>query len=152
VARSLRGFYQGGNDLTSEVPAGDPPGVFGPAGGGLLDRLPDRPHGSFLTDEDFDVFVAAFKKTGFRGGLNWYRNLDRSWEESAGLEYSVKQPALMITAELDPVLVPALADGMEALVPNLRKVLIKGSGHWTQQEKAAEVNATILDFISDLKS
>jgi pimeloyl-ACP methyl ester carboxylesterase len=118
----------------------------------LLERLPDRPHGAFLTDEDFDVFVNAFTRTGFRGGLNWYRNLDRSWEESASLEYKVKQPALMIIAELDPVLVPALADGMEALVPNLRKVLIKGSGHWTQQEKPAEVNAAILDFIGDLKS
>lgn len=150
VARSLRGFYQGGRDLTSGVPTGDPPGVFGPAGGGLLERLPDRPHGSFLTDDDFAVFVKAFAKTGFRGGLNWYRNLDRSWEESASLEYKVKQPALMITAELDPVLLPSLADGMEALVPNLRKVMVKGSGHWTQQEKPSEVNAAILDFIGDL--
>ena len=60
------------------------PGVFGPAGGGLLDRFSDRPHGKFLTDEDFEVFVNAFKKSGFRGGLNWYRCIDRSWEESAG--------------------------------------------------------------------
>jgi pimeloyl-ACP methyl ester carboxylesterase len=151
VPRSLRGLYQGGSDLTGAVPSGDPPGVFGPAGGGLLDRLPDRPHGSFLSGEDFAVFVKAFTKTGFRGGLNWYRNLDRSWEESAGLEYKVHQPALMITAELDPILLPALADGMEALVPNLLRVMVKGSGHWTQQEKPAEVNAAILDFIADLK-
>jgi soluble epoxide hydrolase / lipid-phosphate phosphatase len=151
VTRSLRGFYQGAGDLTSEMPSGDPPGVFGPAGGGLLDRLPDRPHGGFLTDEDFEVFVEAFKKTGFRGGLNWYRNLDRSWEESAGLDYKVNQPALMITAELDPVLLPSMAEGMEAMVPNLRRVMIKGSGHWTQQEKPAEVNAAILDFLTELK-
>jgi pimeloyl-ACP methyl ester carboxylesterase len=152
VARSLRGFYQGGSDMMGEIPEGDPPGVLGPAGGGILDRLPDRPHGSFMTDADFKVFVDAFTKTGFRGGLNWYRNLDRSWEESANVEYKVNQPALMITAELDPVLRPQLADGMESFVPDLRKVLVKGSGHWTQQEKPAEVNAAILDFLKDLKA
>ena len=58
----------------------------------------------------------------------------------------------MITAELDVVLRPEMAKGMEAWVPRLRKtVLVKGSGHWTQQEKPAEVNAAILEFLSDLK-
>ncbi|MGH7932543.1 MAG: alpha/beta fold hydrolase, partial [Candidatus Binataceae bacterium] len=151
VRRSLRGFYQEPRDFATEFTK-SPPGVWGPAGGGILDRLPDRPPGSFLTAEDFEVFVRAFEKTGFRGGLNWYRNIDRSWEESAGLEQRVNQPALMITAELDPVLRPELCDGMEAFVPNLRKkVLIKGSGHWTQQEKPAEVNAAMLEFLADLK-
>jgi pimeloyl-ACP methyl ester carboxylesterase len=152
VDRTLRGFYQGPADFAAAQPSNAPPGVFGPAGGGLLDRFADRPHGKFLTDEDFDVFVRAFKKTGFRGGLNWYRNFDRNWEESAGQEQRVDQPALMITAELDPVLRPEMAAGMKAWVPNLRKtVLIKGSGHWTQQEKPAEVNAAILEFLADLK-
>jgi pimeloyl-ACP methyl ester carboxylesterase len=152
VRRSLRGFYQGASDLVDVTINNAPPGVWGPAGGGILDRLPDRPQGAFLPDSDFDVFVKAFEKTGFRGGLNWYRCIDRSWEESAGLEQKVNQPALMITAELDPVLRPELCNGMEAFVPNLRKtVLIKGSGHWTQQEKPAEVNAAMLEFLADLK-
>jgi len=147
VRRSLRGFYQGASVLDKSAPMG----VWGPAGGGILDRLPDRPQGNFLPDSDFEVFVKAFEKTGFRGGLNWYRCIDRSWEESAGLEHRVNQPALMITAELDPVLRPELCIGMEAFVPNLRKtVLIKGCGHWTQQEKPAEVNAAILEFLADL--
>ena len=94
----------------------------------------------------------AFKKSGFRGGLNWYRCIDRSWEESAGQTDRIEQPALMITAERDVVLRPEMAEGMTTWVPNLRKtVLVKGSGHWTQQEKPAEVNAAILDFLSDLK-
>jgi pimeloyl-ACP methyl ester carboxylesterase len=152
VRRSLRGFYQGASDLVSALDDKAPPGVWGPAGGGILDRLPDRPQGKFLPDSDFEVFVKAFEKTGFRGGLNWYRCIDRSWEEAAGLEQKVNQPALMITAELDPVLRPELCKGMEAFVPNLRKtVLIKGSGHWTQQEKPAEVNAAMLEFLADLK-
>jgi len=152
VRRSLNGFYQEPRDFAGAIDTSAPPGVFGPAGGGLLDRLPDRPHGSFLTAEDFEVFVKAFAKSGFRGGLNWYRCIDRSWEESASLENRVNQPALMITAELDPVLRPELCAGMEAFVPNLRKtVLINGCGHWTQQEKPAETNAAILDFLSDMK-
>ncbi len=153
VRRSLRGFYQGGADLGAGIPSSDPPGVFGPAGGGILDRLPDRPHGAFLSDADFAVFVETFERTGFRGGLNWYRNIDRSWEESAGLEHRVNQPALMITAELDPVLRPELCNGMQMFVPNLRRTaLIKGSGHWTQQEKPAEVNAAMLEFLAEFKT
>ncbi|HEX3408770.1 MAG TPA: alpha/beta hydrolase [Candidatus Binataceae bacterium] len=152
VRRSLRGFYQGASDLVAVTDKSAPPGVWGPAGGGILDRLPDRPQGKFLPDSDFEVFVKAFEKTGFRGGLNWYRCIDRNWEESGGVDQRVTQPALMITAELDPVLRPELCLGMEAFVPNLRKtVLVKGSGHWTQQEKPAEVNAAILEFLSDLK-
>ena len=152
VARSLRGFYQDPAEVDTEEIRKAPPGVFGPAGGGLLSRFADRPHGKFLTDKDFDVFVSAFKKTGFRGGLNWYRCIDRSWEESAGQEDRIHQPALMITAQRDVVLRPEMAAGMETWVPNLRKtVLIKGSGHWTQQEKPAEVNAALLEFLADLK-
>jgi pimeloyl-ACP methyl ester carboxylesterase len=152
VRRSLRGFYQGASDLVSAVDSSAPPGVWGPAGGGILDRLADRPQGKFLAASDFEVFVKAFERTGFRGGLNWYRCIDRSWEEGAGLEQRVNQSALMITAELDPVLRPELCTGMESFVPNLRKtVLVKGSGHWTQQEKPAEVNAAMLEFLADLK-
>ena len=152
VARSLRGFYQDPPEADANEIRKAPPGVFGRAGGGLLDRFADRPHGKFLTDKDFEVFVNAFKKTGFRGGLNWYRCIDRNWEESEGQVDRVEQPALMITAELDVVLRPEMAEGMTTWVPNLRRtVLIKGSGHWTQQEKPGEVNAAILDFLSDMK-
>ncbi|MGA7762083.1 MAG: alpha/beta hydrolase [Candidatus Binataceae bacterium] len=155
VRRSLRSFYQGGELLKGADFAELrklPSGVLGPAGGGVLDHLPDLPHGSFLSDDDFEVFVRAFEKSGFRGPLNWYRNIDRNWEESAGLPAQVTQPALMITAELDIVLRPEMANGMQARVPNLRKtVLIEGSGHWTQQEKPEEVNRAMLEFLADLR-
>ncbi len=152
VRRTLRGFYQDPVNIAPADLRKVPPGVFGPAGGGILDRLPDRARGKFLTDADFEVFAKAFERTGFRGGLNWYRNIDRNWAESANLQDHVSQPALMITAELDVVLRPEMAEGMSKWVPNLRKtVLIKGSGHWTQQEKPEEVNRAIIEFIADLK-
>lgn len=151
VCRSLRGFYQSPNREAIELLRETPIGVFGPAGGGILDRLPDTPYGSFLTSEDFDVFANAFTKSGFRGGLNWYRNLNRNWELTAYLNGAkVQQPALMITAELDVVLRPELAVGMERWVPNLRRtVLIEGSGHWTQQEKPTEVNTALVEFLRE---
>jgi pimeloyl-ACP methyl ester carboxylesterase len=152
VRRTLSGFYQDPPNIDPAEIRKAPPGVFGEAGGGILDRLATGPHGKFLTADDFEVFVKAFEKTGFRGGLNWYRNIDRNWEEMADLPTTIDHPALMITAELDVVLRPEMAEGMTTWVPNLRKtVLIKGSGHWTQQEKPREVNAAILDFLADMK-
>ena len=56
-------------------------------------------------------------------------------------------PCLMIMAEKDVVLSPAMADGMEDVISDLEKVLIKDSGHWTQQEKPEEVNRLILDWM-----
>ena len=152
VRRTLRGFYQ---DITLEMFMASQdarPGVLGPAEGGLLDRLPDAPPGRFLTADDFEVFARAFERSGFRGGLNWYRNFDRNWELTAYLKGAkVMQPALMITAEFDPVLRPEMAEGMSDWVPNLREtVLIKGSGHWTQQEKPAEVNEALIRFLKSL--
>ncbi|HXQ24198.1 MAG TPA: alpha/beta hydrolase [Candidatus Acidoferrales bacterium] len=152
VRRTLRGFYQEIPKEIIEANKDTPSGVIGPQGGGILDRLPDGPHGSFLTTEDFEVFAHAFERTGFTGGLNWYRNFDRNWELTAYLSgATVAAPALMITAELDPMLRPEMADGMSAWVPNLRDtILIKGSGHWTQQEKPADVNAALIRFLRTL--
>jgi len=152
VRRTLRGFYQEIPREIIEATKDIQPGTLGPEGGGMLDRLPEGPHGSFLSADDFEVFATAFERRGFTGGLNWYRNFDRNWETTAYLSGAkVMQPALMITAELDPVLRPELAQGMSAWVPNLREtVLIRGSGHWTQQEKPDEVNQALIRFLRTL--
>ena len=105
------------------------------------------PRETFLNDEEMKVFVDTFERTGFTGGINWYRNFTRNWQAAATLPTQVLVPSLMIMAELDAVLPPSAADGMEAFVPNLDKVLIKGSGHWTQQEKPVEVNSALLDWL-----
>ncbi|HEV2364992.1 MAG TPA: alpha/beta hydrolase [Caulobacteraceae bacterium] len=101
----------------------------------------------FLTPEERAVFVDAFSRTGFTGGINWYRNFSRNWRLAEGMADRIERPALMIMAERDAVLPPAAADGMEAFVPDLEKVLIEGSGHWTQQEKPDEVNRAILSWL-----
>ena len=105
------------------------------------------PREKFLTDDEFAAFVETFERTGFTGGINWYRNFTRNWARSAGREDKVKVPSLMIMAENDAVLPPSAADGMEAFVPDLEKTLIEGSGHWTQQEKPEAVNKAILSWL-----
>jgi pimeloyl-ACP methyl ester carboxylesterase len=104
------------------------------------------PRKPILSAEEKQVFVDTFTKTGFTGGINWYRNWTRNWERAAGLDHTVRVPALMIMAENDAVLPPSAADGMERLVPDLEKYLVRGSGHWTQQEKPEEVSAKLIEW------
>ncbi len=100
-----------------------------------------------LTPEELKVFVDSFTRTGFTGGINWYRNLSRNWERTANAEQKVKVPGLMILAEDDIVLPPAMADGMEAYVPDLEKALIRRCGHWTPQEHPYRTNAIMIDWL-----
>jgi pimeloyl-ACP methyl ester carboxylesterase len=106
------------------------------------------PGEALLTPEELKVFVDAFTRTGFTGGINWYRNMTRNWELSGTMEQKVHVPGLMIMAEDDVVLSPAMADGMERFVPDLERVLIKHCGHWTQQEHPEETSAAMIDWLT----
>jgi len=100
-----------------------------------------------LNPEEMKFFVDTFQKTGFTGGINWYRNFTRNWEQSGTMEQRVHVPGLMIMAEDDVVLPPSLTDGMERFVPDLERVLIHGSGHWTQQEKPEETSQAMIAWL-----
>ena len=100
-----------------------------------------------LSDSERDVFVRAFERSGFTGGINWYRNMDRNWRLTADSPQTISVPSLMVMAEDDFALPPALAEGREARVPNLEKVLIRDCGHWTQQEKPEELNRILVDWL-----
>ena len=104
------------------------------------------PRTPILSPEEKKVFVDTFSKTGFTGGINWYRNMSRNWQRSAELDYIVRVPSLMIMAENDRVLPPSAADGMEKIVPDLEKYLVRDSGHWTQQEKPDEVSDKLIEW------
>jgi pimeloyl-ACP methyl ester carboxylesterase len=110
----------------------------------------------WLGERDVDVYAGEFERTGFRGGLNYYRNLDRNWEllaPFAGARVTV--PALYIAGDRD--LVVGFA-GMDQLLANLGRfvtglrgtVMLSGCGHWTQQERPDEVNAALLEFLRGL--
>jgi pimeloyl-ACP methyl ester carboxylesterase len=105
------------------------------------------PREHLMSEAEFEALVETYERTGFTGGLNGYRNFTRTWHASEGLEHRVRQPSLMIMAEKDAVLPPSAADGMEKLIPDLEKQLVKDSGHWTQQERPEEVNRIMLDWL-----
>ncbi|MGH8993092.1 MAG: alpha/beta fold hydrolase [Acidimicrobiia bacterium] len=113
-------------------------------------EVPNVP--GWLSDEDFAVYEAEFRRTGFTGGLNWYRNLDRNWgltEEVAGRKVEI--PVAYIGGERDPVLRFMPVEPMAEWVPGLvEQVLIPGVGHWTQQQGPAETNDILVRFLAGL--
>lgn len=116
--------------------------------------IPNRP--AWISDEEIAHYVAEFTRTGLRGGINWYRNLDRNWELTAPWQDAkIHQPALFIAGAKDPVITGLIGakalESMEETAPGLRtKVIVDGAGHWIQQEKPAEVNAALLEFLKGL--
>jgi len=102
-----------------------------------------------LNADELAVYVDTFRAGGFRGPVNWYRNFDRNWEMSAGRQTDRIDgiPCLMVTAAWDPVLPPALAQGMPDLVGDLEIHEIAECGHWTQQEHPDELNRVLIDWL-----
>jgi pimeloyl-ACP methyl ester carboxylesterase len=147
VEKTIRFFMRKPAGLQPVAPPAEGGSTF--ALGTLLKQWDASDAGSqFLTAEELAAFVETFQATGFTGGINWYRNFTRNWEASEGLPTRLDDVAcLMITAELDPVLSPAMAEGMPELIGDLEMHMVAGSGHWTQQEKPEEVNRLMLGWL-----
>jgi pimeloyl-ACP methyl ester carboxylesterase len=123
-------------------------------GRGFVDRLPEHDElPAWLHEEELAVYVEEFTRTGFTGGINWYRNLDRNWELTPQLDGAkITVPSLFVGGANDPVLTmtpPSVMDGW--LDDHRGTVVVDGAGHWVQQEKPAEVNAALIDFIASVR-
>jgi pimeloyl-ACP methyl ester carboxylesterase len=121
-------------------------------GAGVVpDRLPD-----WIDPADVDFYTGEFERTGFAGGLNWYRNIDRNWELTAAWQgATVTPPAAYMVGDRDIVYhFPGgkeLIANLNRFVPHLNhNVLLNGCGHWIQQERAAAVNQVLIDFLRTL--
>jgi len=102
----------------------------------------------FMTDEEFSVFLEAFKSGGIAGPVNWYRNIDANAAAfSYAMDAPIPQPTLMIAADGDPVLPVRLTVGMDRWISDLTTVIIEDSGHWTQQEQPDAVNAALINWL-----
>ena len=145
--------------LSGEAPSDSPSFSMVPRLGGMLGRgsaVGSMKLPAWITDADIDFYAGEFARTGFRGGLNWYRNIDRNWEllaPFAGARVSV--PALYVAGDRDLVLkFPGQAEliaNLTQFVPRLRRtIMLPGCGHWTQQERPVEVNAAMIDFLRSL--
>jgi pimeloyl-ACP methyl ester carboxylesterase len=109
---------------------------------------------AWVTQTDIDVYVAEFMRSGFSGPLGWYRNVDRSWELLAPFAgASVTIPALYMAGDRDFVAAvnSQFIAAQSAMVPKLRPaIMLAGCGHWTEQERAPEVSAAMIDFLRSL--
>lgn len=154
-------LYSGSGDMPRRNPggAGSSGGGVGmvPRAGGFLTRMPNpETLPAWLTPADVDFYVQQFAHSGFRGGLNWYRNIDRNWELMAPYAgASVTVPALYMAGDLDlvvafPRMKEVIAD-LARYIPQLRgTIMLPGCGHWTQQERASEVNKAMIEFLRSL--
>ena len=100
-----------------------------------------------VNEKELAFYVDVYTRTGFTGGLNWYRALRKDFEEAQGSNYLIDKPALIISAADDWFYPRGSTDGMENLLPQLEKQVIPDAGHWLQQEKPEEVNALLLRWL-----
>jgi pimeloyl-ACP methyl ester carboxylesterase len=125
--------------------------------GFLGDLSPDLPLPPWLSEDDLALFTETYRTSGFRGGLNWYRNIDRNWELTAPWQDAqIRQPSLFIAGAKDAVVTGLIGakriNELERVLPNLRqKLIIDGAGHWIQQERPDEVNAALLSFLQQTR-
>ncbi|MBT0993362.1 alpha/beta hydrolase [Cellulomonas sp. DKR-3] len=133
--RFLRNLYR-----THRDPAPPGPGMV------MIElALAEKPTGeAVLTESELEVFAAAFARSGFTGGINWYRNLDRNWRALAEVDPIVHHRVLMIHGSRDEV---RPAERLTDVVPNA-EVVVLDSGHWIQQERPQEVNRAIADWLA----
>ena len=128
-------------------------------GGGFLDAFEPAREAlpRWLTEADVAFQAGQLERTGFRGGLAWYRNMDRNWEllaPYAGARVTV--PALYVAGDRDLVVrLPGVDEAISSLrgltVPRLAgRLVLQGCGHWTQQERPGEVNAALRGFLSEV--
>jgi pimeloyl-ACP methyl ester carboxylesterase len=119
----------------------------------ILSTAPDTLP-AWLTEADVDVYAEAFTRSGFFGPVSFYRNMDANWARSKDIPPSVyTMPTGFITGSLDPVnaMMPGAAEAMAEALPDFRgATMVEGAGHWVQQEKPAETNAALLQFLADV--
>lgn len=156
IRRTLRMLlFAASGDAGPRRPGDTTPNPFGMVSrrDGLLGPLPDPEHlPTWLNEADLDVYAEAFTNSGLRGGLNYYRNLDRNWQLQASLSgVKVEVPALFIAGARDTGMhMPGMAEiiqAMPALAPRVREPLIlDGGGHWLPQECPDQVSAAVIAF------
>jgi pimeloyl-ACP methyl ester carboxylesterase len=141
--------------LTSVRSDGGPPdpAAFANDGRGFVDRLPEPDAlPNWLSREELDHYIAEFTRTGFTGGLNWYRNMDRNWTLTERVaDAKIDVPSLFIGGALDPVIAMTPPDNfLDRLNDHRGNLLVEDAGHWVQQEKPGEVNAALIEFIHNV--
>ncbi|TMR05693.1 alpha/beta hydrolase [Actinomadura soli] len=118
----------------------------------LPDARSARP--SWLSEPELQVYLDAFRMTGFGGGLNYYRNIDRNWAKTEHLDgRTIDRPSFFLTGSKDPVGAFMTPQKLARVLTDLREhVVVEGGGHWIQQERPEEVNAGLIRFLASLRT
>ena len=109
------------------------------------------PGDDVLSRSEVDFYVRAFERTRFTPAINWYRNLDRNWSMTRTLDPRIDVPSLMVSGRDDFVLRPSMTDGMDAYVSKLARHTVENCGHWTPEEKPAELNRIMLGWLATVE-
>lgn len=115
--------------------------------GRFRDGPPPEAGSCILGEPDLSVYVEAYRRSGFHGGINLYRNIDRNWEIMRAVDPVIRAPALWIGADQDYFLPPSAADGMEQFVPDVEKAVIPDCGHWVMWERSEALNAALTEWL-----
>ena len=102
-----------------------------------------------LSAVELAQYIEAYTRTGFRGGINWYRNIDQNNLAHPDIGVvPIHVPCLMLMAERDPALRPEFAEDMPQRCSNLEMHLIENAGHWVQQEQAEIFNRHLIPWLT----
>lgn len=127
--------------------------MIAPGPEGFIDRLPEPDElPAWISQAELDHYISEFTRTGFTGGLHWYRNFDRNWETTPELDgATISVPCLFLGGTADPVLTFTRRDRAGQVITGpYREVMLDGAGHWLQQERPDEVNAHLLEFLKQV--
>ncbi len=156
VERTIRGvLYTISGDAISDGALEQGWDGFFPAGESVTDQLvvPATLPG-WLTEEDVAFYVSEISRTGFRGGLNWYRNINAlpaclaPWVGS-----TIRQPSFYMGGSTDLIAgnTPAAIELTRSSLADLRHLeILEGAGHWLQQERPDEVNSALVAFLRNI--
>jgi pimeloyl-ACP methyl ester carboxylesterase len=113
----------------------------------MLDQ--ENPAGDpLLTEDELDFYAEAFAAGGFTGPINWYRNWKHNWKTTKRISQKVDVPALFVGATDDRIIGLKQIEAQRAYVADLEIQMIEDCGHWTQQDKPAELNAIMLEWLA----
>ena len=102
-----------------------------------------------LNEQERQHYVSSFEHSGFRGGINWYRNLDRNRTLFPAIGNDpLAIPCLMITTDSDVALPPGMTDRMKSSCADLELHVLENCGHWTQQEQPDRLNSVMVDWLT----
>ena len=116
----------------------------------VLDGFPEPPAlPSWISKDELDYYVKAYKRTGLTPALNFYRNDSDYFQLKEIYKRGIKQPVLFVGGGEEAAVRFGSVEPMKAALPNLRKiVIIPGCGHWVQQERPDELNNAIVEFLN----